>query len=356
MVPQGQYLNLCSYTFAQHISLHKNKLLAPQGNELLHHSWKTPSTQPLWRLHTLAKLNALLPYLNTGPCKHQSASEMAFNYSVRIYTLLYIKAGSQYHAKQCVALHRLRVDACRNATRRQDRLITMQCDRAAGAGPSTRTGTVYRTRTQIMRHTPLSLPLRGVARVISHSHSLLWAMVDHYLTLPHVHVTCPGKLQGRHVRCWNWPTWRGKSFAAQTLHIIYSVPINFLQLTTGVSSSILSEAVSFLNGAHLNPRGQLSKLFRRYYQTRSASSSPNAGVSSVEASPPLTSLVLSELGVNELNQKQLSQALANCWTSLDSHSINSGTITVCDILKLCRGTLCMPDVLSNVQKCLGCSL
>ena len=103
------------------------------------------------------------------------------------------------------------------------------------------------------------------------------------------------------------------------------------------SSVLVSEAISFLNGAHLNPRGQLSKLFRRYYQTRTASP-PNTGAVSVEASPSLSSLVLSELGVNHLNKEQLSQALANCWTSLDSHSVNSGTITVCDVLKQCRGT------------------
>ena len=95
--------------------------------------------------------------------------------------------------------------------------------------------------------------------------------------------------------------------------------------------------MSFLNGAHLNPRGRLSKLFRRYCQTRAASPS-NTGASSVEASPPLSSLVLSELGVNHLNKEQLSQALANCWTSLDIHSTNGGSINVCDVLKLCRGT------------------
>ena len=43
---------------SQHFSLHKNKLLVPQGNQLLPHSWKTPSTLPLWRLHTL--VNVLL--------------------------------------------------------------------------------------------------------------------------------------------------------------------------------------------------------------------------------------------------------------------------------------------------------
>ena len=46
-------MNLHSYTFVQHYSLHKNKLLVPQGNQLLPHSWKTPSTLLLWKLHTL---------------------------------------------------------------------------------------------------------------------------------------------------------------------------------------------------------------------------------------------------------------------------------------------------------------
>ena len=61
MVPQGKYLNLCSCTLAQHLSLHKN-MLAPQGNQLLCHSWKTPSILLLWWLHTL--VNVLLIYHN----------------------------------------------------------------------------------------------------------------------------------------------------------------------------------------------------------------------------------------------------------------------------------------------------
>ena len=64
MVPQGQYLNLYSCTVAQHFSLHKNKLLVPRGNQLLRHSWKTPSTLLLWRLHTL--VNVLLIILTLG--------------------------------------------------------------------------------------------------------------------------------------------------------------------------------------------------------------------------------------------------------------------------------------------------
>ena len=43
----------------QHFSLHKNKLLVPQGNQLLHHSWKMPSTLLLWRLHTLVNVLVL---------------------------------------------------------------------------------------------------------------------------------------------------------------------------------------------------------------------------------------------------------------------------------------------------------
>ena len=39
-------------------SLHKNRLLIPQSNQLLRHSWKTPSTLLLWKLHTL--VNVLL--------------------------------------------------------------------------------------------------------------------------------------------------------------------------------------------------------------------------------------------------------------------------------------------------------
>ena len=34
------------------------------------------------------------------------------------HTRATVKAGSQYDAKQCVVLRRLRVDACRNVTRR----------------------------------------------------------------------------------------------------------------------------------------------------------------------------------------------------------------------------------------------
>ena len=40
---------------------------------------------------------------------------------------LILKVGSQYNDKQCVVLHRLHVDACRNATRRQDRLGSYPC-------------------------------------------------------------------------------------------------------------------------------------------------------------------------------------------------------------------------------------
>ena len=56
MVPQGLYLNLHSCTFAQHFSLYRNKLLVPRGNQVLRHLWKTPSTLPLWRLHTLGNV------------------------------------------------------------------------------------------------------------------------------------------------------------------------------------------------------------------------------------------------------------------------------------------------------------
>ena len=47
------------------------------------------------------------------------------------------KAGSQYDAKQCVALRRLHVYACRNATRCQDRLgsypyVPLRCILASG--------------------------------------------------------------------------------------------------------------------------------------------------------------------------------------------------------------------------------
>ena len=48
-----------------------------------------------------------------------------------------IKAGSQYDAKQCVALCRVRVDTCRNTTRHQDRLgsypcVSLRCTLASG--------------------------------------------------------------------------------------------------------------------------------------------------------------------------------------------------------------------------------
>ena len=101
------------------------------------------------------------------------------------------------------------------------------------------------------------------------------------------------------------------------------------------SGVLVSEALSFLNGAHLNPRGQLGSLFRRYYQTLTATPS-NTKTNTVESSPSLSSLVLSELGVNHLNEGQLNQALTNSWTSLDSCSVG-GTIKITDVLKQCRG-------------------
>lgn len=110
-----------------------------------------------------------------------------------------------------------------------------------------------------------------------------------------------------------------------------------LQIASVSSSGLISEAVSFLNGAHLNPRGQLSNLFRRYHQTLSSTSTTSRGCSTQVHTPSLSSLVLSEIGVSHLNEEQLGQALSNMWTSLDSHSVGN-SITVSDVLKQCRGT------------------
>ena len=102
------------------------------------------------------------------------------------------------------------------------------------------------------------------------------------------------------------------------------------------SSTLLSEAVSFLNGAHLNPRGQLSNLFRRYHQTLSTVSSTVSDGGPLQSTPSISSIILSELGVDKLDNEQLSQALANSWTSLDVRAVGGG-ITVNDVLKQCRG-------------------
>ena len=102
------------------------------------------------------------------------------------------------------------------------------------------------------------------------------------------------------------------------------------------NSGLVSEAVSFLNGAHLNPRGQLSSLFRRYHQTLSTASSTISDGGSSQPTPSISSIVLAELGVDKLTNEQLSQALANSWTSLNIDAVGS-SITVNDILKQCRG-------------------
>lgn len=102
------------------------------------------------------------------------------------------------------------------------------------------------------------------------------------------------------------------------------------------SSALLSEAVSFLNGAHLNPRGQLSNLFRRYHQTLSTVSSTISDGGSSQPTPSVSSVVLSKLGIDKLTNEQLSQALANSWTSLNIHAVGAN-ITVNDVLKQCRG-------------------
>ena len=56
--------------FAQFLSLHKNKLtvlVAPQGNQLLRHSWKMPPILlVLWRLHTLVNAFYSVVYQATG--------------------------------------------------------------------------------------------------------------------------------------------------------------------------------------------------------------------------------------------------------------------------------------------------
>lgn len=102
------------------------------------------------------------------------------------------------------------------------------------------------------------------------------------------------------------------------------------------SSALLSEAVSFLNGAHLNPRGQLSSLFRRYHQTLATASSTISDGGSSQPTPSISSIVLSELGVDKLTNEQLSQALANSWTSLNIHAVG-GSVTVNDVIKQCKG-------------------
>ena len=114
------------------------------------------------------------------------------------------------------------------------------------------------------------------------------------------------------------------------------------------SSVLLSEAVSFLNGAHLNPHGHLSNLFRRCHQTlASASSNTISGGSPRPSSPSLPSIVLSELGVSDLSNEQLKRALSNSWTSLDSHAVGD-PVTVCDVIKQCQ---CMYMYLLCVSMC-----
>ena len=87
MVPQGQYLNLCSCSFVQHLSLYKNKLLVPQGNQLLRHSWRTLSTLLLWRLHTL--VNVFLVYYILYILYYDDTALLLYYYcyinNVRIY-------------------------------------------------------------------------------------------------------------------------------------------------------------------------------------------------------------------------------------------------------------------------------
>ena len=103
------------------------------------------------------------------------------------------------------------------------------------------------------------------------------------------------------------------------------------------STALVTEAVSFLNGAHLNPRGHLSNLFRRWHQTLSSTSTmASSGATAGQSSPSLSSLVLSELGVDRLDKDELSRALSNTWTSLDSQSVGGASITVSDVLKQCR--------------------
>ena len=106
------------------------------------------------------------------------------------------------------------------------------------------------------------------------------------------------------------------------------------------SAALVTEAVSFLNGAHLNPRGHLSNLFRRWHQTLSSASttaaSRSSGATAGQSSPSLPSHVLSELGVDRLDKQEVSRALSNTWTSLDCQSVGEASITVSDVLKQCR--------------------
>ena len=105
-----------------------------------------------------------------------------------------------------------------------------------------------------------------------------------------------------------------------------------LQVATALSSSSLM--LDFLSGAHFNTPGHLRNLYKCCYQTLTATPFSSRATNSVDPYSS-ASVVLAELGVNHLNEKQFSQALANCWTSLDKH-VFGGAMTVCDILVQCR--------------------
>ena len=123
------------------------------------------------------------------------------------------------------------------------------------------------------------------------------------------------------------------AFSAHTVHTkIMYILVPCVPHQQVASTALVSEAVSFLNGAHLNPRGQLGNLFRRWHRSLS-STTPATGVTSGQSSPSLPSLILSELGVDQSNRAEMSQALSNPWTLLDSCR---SSITVSDVLKQCK--------------------
>ncbi|XP_064397881.1 uncharacterized protein LOC135344579 [Halichondria panicea] len=79
---------------------------------------------------------------------------------------------------------------------------------------------------------------------------------------------------------------------------------------TGISGLgvLLSEAVSVLNGAHLNPAGRLGSFFRRYHHVV-------ATATETDDSAPLSSALLSELGIRGLNSVQWRRAMEGVLTT-----------------------------------------
>jgi len=76
--------------------------------------------------------------------------------------------------------------------------------------------------------------------------------------------------------------------------------------------------VSVLNGAHLSPSGRLGNLVRKYHQsvssaastlTTTTASGEASNARNKEPSPPVAALVLSELGVSSLTEKQWKMAV-----------------------------------------------